>query len=337
MNLTGVHQGESCVHSLNSSCLSEPSTQTDVLVYVSVIAAIFLAVCGNLLVIISICHFKQLHTPTNFLILSLAVADCLVGLIILPFEFNIFFLHRCFGAMYCNIGYIASFHLTCVSIYNVAFIAMDRYFAISNPFLYCTKMNVNITLKTMSTLWLCSFIYNVLLLHFSEGLTDLKENITCMNCFVSVNSIWTIVDFAVVFFLPCMTIVILYIKIFNVAKKHTNKIRCVRKHYSNRTKNNDLSAASERKAGRTVGILVSVFLLCVVPYYTCAFLDEYMRTPSAYTALLCMSILLYVNSSLNPIIYALFYPWFQKSIKIIVTLRICHSESSLMNVLARET
>ncbi|XP_061074286.1 trace amine-associated receptor 13c-like [Conger conger] len=330
MNLT---EEESCIHS-NISCLDSSQTASYVLLYMSVAVVVSLTVCGNLLVIISICHFKQLHTATNFLLLSLALADFLVGAIVMPLYFTMLIdPHGCFGIVYCLIFNVASFYLTCISIYNVALIAVDRYIALSNPFHYAMKMTTNITLRIIAILWLYSLIYNMVLLYFNGNIIDMEANVTCGECIVKVNNEWSIIDFIIVFFLPCSMIIIMYLKIFTIATKQANKIRSVRKcpqiHNS--------SMASERKAAKTLGVLVAVFLLCLVPYFVSTFLNVYLRNRSVHLTISVSESLVYLNSSINPIIYALFYPWFQRSFKLIFTLRIFGTDSSLLNLLEQET
>ncbi|XP_028809267.1 trace amine-associated receptor 13c-like [Denticeps clupeoides] len=233
-----------------------------------------------------------------------------------------------FGALFCALYNMIGFQLTFVSIHNVSLVAVERYIALSNPFLYSKKVSLNVIFIASLMNWAVSLFYNFALLYFNGNFTELEMRPG--ECLLVIGEVWSAVDLFVVFILPCATMVILYIKIFAIAKRHAVAIRANNKD----RRSKDVHAIrSERKAAKVFGILVSVFLICLVPYYVCILMADLIKSQSLYNVLSNILTLFYLNSAINPIIYALFYPWFQKSMKIILTFQIFGSDSSLKNVL----
>lgn len=85
-------------------------------------------ICGNLLVVISVCFVKKLRQPSNYLIVSLAVADLSVALAVMPFVSitDLIGGQWVFGQFFCNV-FIAMDVMCCTaSIMTLCVISIDR-------------------------------------------------------------------------------------------------------------------------------------------------------------------------------------------------------------------
>ncbi|XP_053184757.1 trace amine-associated receptor 13c-like [Scomber japonicus] len=305
---------------LNNSCRKPMLSQSDALLaYILLSSISLITVALNLLVIISISHFRQLHNPTNFLILSLAVSDFLVGLLLMPVE--ILLTETCWylGDHMCALYYIVEFIITSSSVGSMVLISIDRYLAICDPLQYTTKVTLDRTKICVCLCWICSVLYNSLILnHF---LTQPDGHNSCYGeCVVILNYITGTVDFVFTFISPISVIVILYMRVFVVA---VSQARTMRSHIATVTVQSTVKVTakkSEMKAARTLGVVVVVFVICICPYYSPVLIGEDIEDSSSSSPIALW--LFYFNSCLNPMIYAFFYPWFRKSIKLIVTLQI---------------
>ncbi|XP_066532151.1 trace amine-associated receptor 13c-like [Hoplias malabaricus] len=329
MNFTGINQTDPCLlfHCPERSV----STAVYVLLYVSAAAVVLLTVCGNLLIIISVCHFKQLHTPTNMLILSLAVSDFLVGLLVIPIAI-IWMIESCwiFNAVSCLCYIYISYFLTATSIFNIALIAVDRYVALSNPFLYTKSVSVNTMCLVVVSNWVLLLLYHIALQYFNGYYTNL---VLCPGtCFLVLDKFWYLFEVLLKFVVLFTVITVLYILVFVIARKHASAIRDLNIKTKTRTSRNITdSMKSERKAARALGILVFVFLACMFPCSVYTALSSVIQFEMGTFQIILM--LVYLNSTINPVIYALFYPWFRRCVKLTLTLQIFGTSSSLINVL----
>ncbi|XP_056145699.1 trace amine-associated receptor 6-like [Lampris incognitus] len=318
-------------HLLNASCRKQMRPQSEALLLSILLSFIsLLTVALNLLVIISISHFRQLHTPTNLLLLSLAVSDFLVGILLMPVE-GFRFLGACWmlGDFLCALFYFVAYVITSASVGNMVLISIDRYVAICDPLHYPTKITQRRVQVCVCLCWVCSVLYNTLMQ--TDNLNQLSSYYSCYGeCVFISHYIAGAVDLVITFTIPIVVIVFLYMSVFIVAVKQA---RAMSFHITTIKPGVVTITArkSERKAARTLGIVIVVFLICFCPYYYPAFVGVDTELNSLSSSLVVF--LFFSNSCANPVIYVFFYPWFRRTIKVIATLEILQTNSCKMNIL----
>ncbi|XP_031428668.1 trace amine-associated receptor 13c-like [Clupea harengus] len=322
--------GNYCFPALNSSCRKDVRSPTEYFImYIFFSLVSVSTVFLNLLVIISISHFKQLHTPTNLFILCLAVADLLVGLIVMPVE-GIRLIETCwyFGDTFCYIFPYITFAVVFVSMNNIVFISVDRYIAVCKPLRYPVIVTLRKGAVCVFLTWYVSLVYSLIVLH--EHLIHPEPRRACHgDCLIIINLPMIAFDLVFAFIVPCSIVIVLNLKIFCTAMQQAQAISLVTERVK-AAKEDRMTKKSSSKAAKTIGILVTVYLLCYMPIFaSLPFQGHFTSASLVANSLLWMSLL---NSCINPIIYALFYPWFRITTKHIVTLAILDPASSYFNV-----
>ncbi|XP_038046570.1 D(1) dopamine receptor-like [Patiria miniata] len=285
----------------------------NVLMGITLYAITVCSIVGNILVIVAVLTVRRLRSSiTNYFIVSLACADLMVSMLVMPFA-AVFEITDSwpFGLAFCDAFQAFDILSATASILNLCVISLDRFMAITSPFTYYSRMNSRTAFALIATAWIVSFLISVLPvtldLHEDEDLKAIGWYSDPYFCVLSMNSTYALISSLISFYIPAAIILFTYARIYVVARRQARQIAAY-DTTANRVKNggrtNQKTMARERKAAKTLAIIVGVFILCWLPFFVVNIIDPYCGHCLPPLPVKIFVWLGYINSFLNPLIYA---------------------------------
>uniref|UniRef100_A0A8K9V8A6 D(3) dopamine receptor n=1 Tax=Oncorhynchus mykiss TaxID=8022 RepID=A0A8K9V8A6_ONCMY len=177
-------------------------------------------VFGNVLVCLAVVRERSLQTTTNYLVVSLAVADLLVASLVMPWAVYLEVVGGAwlFSRMYCNIFVTLDVMMCTASILNLCAISIDRYTAVVMPVLYNTTHSSRKRVSVMiATVWILAFAVSCPLLF---GFNTSGDPTVCS---IS-NPDFVIYSSVVSFYLPFTVTLLVYVRIYVFLRKRRKRI-----------------------------------------------------------------------------------------------------------------
>ncbi|KFO75174.1 5-hydroxytryptamine receptor 1A, partial [Cuculus canorus] len=182
---------------------------------------ILCAVSGNACVIAAIALERSLQTVANYLIGSLAVTDLMVSVLVLPMAALYQVLNKwTLGQVTCDI-FISLDVLCCTSsILHLCAIALDRYWAITDPIDYVNKRTPRRAAVLISLTWLIGFLISIPPMLGWRTPEDRSDPDACT---ISKDHGYTIYSTFGAFYIPLLLMLVLYGRIFKAARFRIRK------------------------------------------------------------------------------------------------------------------
>ena len=266
---------------------------------------VIITIPGNFLVCLAIIKdpFRNLKTPFNYFLLSLAATDLAVGAILDPIAVT-YHMDEALQLSVVDIKILHMFYfiLSTASVLTLAALTMDRYFAVASPVKYKTMVTSKRAILASVSIWIgalgFSFIY------FKLGFI--------VYSFVFANT---------AVFTTFLVLIFVHVGILKRLRERSKFWRDQRamnyaepEHQENR--NNIINTKKEGKAAKTLLIVLLIFFSSLTPGCVMIYLLNFCSKCSCLVVhwLRDLGILIVLcNSGINPYLYAWRLPQFRKA------------------------
>ncbi|XP_053712390.1 alpha-2C adrenergic receptor-like [Synchiropus splendidus] len=219
LNMSDVEEG---LQTENISCNATSASQYSPLAIWGLAGLvsflILFTIFGNVLVVIAVLTSRALKPPQNLFLVSLASADILVAALVMPFSLaNELMGYWFFGKIWCDI-YLALDVLFCTSsIVHLCAISLDRYWSVTQAVEYNLKRTPKRVKGMIVVVWLISAVVS-----FPPLISmDRNSSETNPQCIINDETWYILYSSVGSFFSPCVIMILVYIRIYQVAKTRT--------------------------------------------------------------------------------------------------------------------
>ena len=183
---------------------------------------VILTILGNTTVLLAVYLDRRLRNTTNYFIVNLAAADLLLGITVLPLSASLEVLkYWPFGSLLCEIWASADVLLCTASILTLCVISIDRYIGVTRPLQHSHIITKRRAGYILTGDWLLSLLISVgpLIGWRESGVNRDYE------CSVTKQVGYVIFSVAGSFYIPTFIIMVVYMRIYKEAARHTKYLQ----------------------------------------------------------------------------------------------------------------
>ena len=257
---------------------------------------------------------KRLRTPTNCLLLSLAVCDFMTGFICIPLFIIVVVQvikppERHLG----NFNVVFNNCMAMTAAYHILAITLERYFCIKRPFAHrqVTKKSM---LKVASFVWLVAIVIGFMpYTWFSLQLTD-------VDAYKKTQVGYVVFCLTFVFLVPCILIVCSQTVMFKAITKRGGQGLTASKAVIRKTR-------SDKKCLIIFALMAFIYVVCWLPWFVLYLCFSFWfplskETLESLTDLSQVVVIFrYITSIVNPLLYTFFKKDFLKAFRLLVLRR----------------
>ncbi|XP_029386707.1 5-hydroxytryptamine receptor 2A [Echeneis naucrates] len=302
-----------------------------------ILVVIAVTVMGNILVILAVSLEKKLQNATNYFLMSLAVADMLLGILVMPVSMVTILYDYGWPlpSNLCPIWIYLDVLFSTASIMHLCAISLDRYIAIRNP-IHHSRFNSHTKARVkIMAVWTISVGISMPIPVL--GLRDHSKVFKDGSCFLTDNS-FVLVGSFVAFFVPLTIMVVTYFLTISALQNEAtlcldqlvprpkwsttftlsflpqtslSSEKLFRRSISREAGGRGRSISNEQKASKVLGVVFFLFVVMWCPFFITNVLvvvcDPALCNAGLMGGLLNVFVWVgYLSSAVNPLVYTLF-------------------------------